>query len=119
MTIEVTIRLPDSLADQIDRLSQRLPEALERGMRTMLAEQAAPLPDERTIIAVLTSQPLPEQVLALQPSPALQARMSELLARQQQGGLTVPEIAELERYLLLEHMIRLAKAHALQARTQP
>ena len=38
--------------------------------------------------------------------------MSELLERNKSGSLSRTEEAELDRYLLLEHWIRLAKAHA-------
>ena len=70
--------------------------------------------DEQVIIEVLTSQPTPAQVLALQPSSKLQERVSNLLQHKRQDGLSSNEAAELERYLFLEHLIRMAKARALQ-----
>jgi hypothetical protein len=70
--------------------------------------------DEQAIIEVLTSQPTPAQILALKPSPTLQERVRELLQRKRQDGLSSPEVAELERYLFLEHLVRMAKARALQ-----
>ncbi|MFM9264059.1 hypothetical protein [Tychonema sp. BBK16] len=45
-------------------------------------------------------------------TPALQARMSALLDRNKSGNLSRLEEVELDRYLLLEHWVRLAKAHA-------
>jgi hypothetical protein len=63
---------------------------------------------------ILTSNPTPEQVMALCPSPKLQDRGSALLARSKRGELSRQEEAELERYLLLEHQVRLAKTHAAQ-----
>jgi len=56
--------------------------------------------------------PSPEQVLNIRPSPELQTRVSELLHRSKKGQLSQQEEAELERYLMLEHLVRLAKAHA-------
>lgn len=41
----------------------------------------------------------------------MQARVSDLLARSKQGTPTMQEQGELERYALLEHLVRLAKAH--------
>jgi hypothetical protein len=38
--------------------------------------------------------------------------MSELLDRNKSGTLLRSEQVELDRYLLLEHLVRLAKAHA-------
>jgi hypothetical protein len=112
MTIEITIQIPDALGRQLQQVRDRLPEVLERGLRDVLADSGDSFPDERTIMAVLTSQPTPEQVLALHPSPELQARASELLDRSKRGELMPQERTELDRYLLLEHLVRLAKANA-------
>jgi len=71
----------------------------------------------RKIIELLASQPTPEQVLAIRPSPEFQARVSELLGRNKEGELSRQEETELERYLTLEHLVRLAKAHAYKQMT--
>ena len=112
MTVEITIQVPDALRQQLERFRERLPEVLERGLREMLAEGRGDFQDENAIIELLTSQPTPEQVLDIHPSPELQARVSELLHRNKKGELARHEEAELERYLMLEHLVRLAKAHA-------
>jgi hypothetical protein len=57
----------------------------------------------------------PDQVLALRPFPELQARVSALLARSKTGELSQQENTELERYLMLEHLVRLAKVHDLHS----
>jgi hypothetical protein len=93
-------------------MQDRLPEVLERGLREIAAEASAVPHDEQAIIPVLTSQPAPEQVLAIRPSPELQERVRELQERGKSGKLTTQERAELDRALLLEHMVRLAKANA-------
>ena len=112
MTIEITIQVPDRLERQIQRFRERLPEVLERGLRDVMAEQSARFQDEDDILAVLASGPTPEQVLSLHPSPDLQARASELLARSKTNELSRQEESELDRYLTLEHLVRLAKGHA-------
>ncbi|MBI1802060.1 MAG: hypothetical protein HY259_10140 [Chloroflexi bacterium] len=112
--MELTIQVPDDLGRQLERFRQRLPEVLERGLRELIREDVGGLPDEAAIIELLTSAPGPEQVLAIQPSAALQARASDLLARNKAGELSAAEEYELERYLMLEHLVRLAKAHAYQ-----
>jgi hypothetical protein len=112
MTISLTIEVPDTLGQQLQEMHDRLPEILARGLRDVLAEQTAHHQDEAQIVAVLVSQPSPEQVLALHPSPTLQARVNELLDSNRQGTLTVEQAAELERYAVLEHLVRLAKIHA-------
>ena len=114
MTMQITIEVPDGLGRQLQKFRERLPEILERGLREVSAEADEGFPDENAIVELLASQPAPEQVLAVRPSPELQTRVSELLARSKAGELSRPEEAELERYLLLEHLVRLAKAHAYQ-----
>jgi hypothetical protein len=118
MTIEITIEVPDTLGRQLQQMQDRLPEVLERGLREITAEASAVPHDEQSIIAVLTSQPTPEQVLAVRPSPALQARVRELQELGKSGTLTTQERAELDRALLLEHMVRLAKANAYRRLAQ-
>jgi hypothetical protein len=70
--------------------------------------------EDAGIIELLTSCPTPERVLAIRPSPQLQARASELLARSKAGNITIQEETELERILNLEHLVRIAKARAYQ-----
>ncbi|MFN8474170.1 MAG: hypothetical protein U0822_18400 [Anaerolineae bacterium] len=110
--MEITVQVPDKLGRELQQVQDRLPEVLERGLREVLAEATPHFQDEQTIISVLASQPTPEQVLALHPSPALQARASELLARGKASQLEPDENAELERLLFLEHLVRMAKAYA-------
>ena len=118
MTIALTIEVPDSLGRALEQLHDRLPELLERGLREITAEAKSPAHDEQTIIAVLASQPTPEQILAIRPSAELQRRVRELQERSSAGALTAQERSELDRALLLEHLVRLAKANAYQRLSQ-
>lgn len=56
----------------------------------------------------------PEAVVAFHPSEAAHVRVSDLLAREKSGGLDAEENSELDHYLQLEHLMRLAKARARQ-----
>src|SRR5690349_19537268 len=115
MTVEITIEISDALGRQLQQVRDRLPEVLERGLREVLAEGThPPIQDERTIIDVLTSQPTPEQVMALRPSPELQARVNALLERSKEGTLSDQEEGGLDPYFYLEHLVRMAKAKAYQ-----
>ena len=114
MTMQITIEVPNTLGRQLQRFRDRLPEVLERGLHEVLAETRGEFQDENVIMELLASQPSPERVLAIRPSPELQSRVSELLDRNKRGELTRQDEAELERYLTLEHLVRLAKAHAAQ-----
>jgi hypothetical protein len=48
------------------------------------------------------------------PSEAAKARVAELVVREKREGLSAEETSELEHYLQLEHVMRLAKARAKQ-----
>ncbi len=54
----------------------------------------------------------PSKVIAFRPSASAKARVAELIAREKAGRLTAEETSELEHYLQLEHIMRLAKACA-------
>ena len=66
------------------------------------------------MLELLASLPKPEEILALRPSERTQARLDELLAKSRDHELSDAEEAEWERYEYLEHLVRLAKASALQ-----
>lgn len=54
----------------------------------------------------------PNGVVAFEPSEAAKTRVSDLIHREKTTGLSVDEAAELDHYLQLEHLMRLAKARA-------
>jgi hypothetical protein len=110
--MQITIEVPDRLGEQLQQLGDRLPEALDRIIQELNPSTTISYQDDRQIVELLASQPTPEVILAIRPTPALQARMSELLEQNKSGTLTRSEEVELDRYLLLEHWVRLAKAHA-------
>lgn len=110
--MQIIVEIPDSLGERLQPFRDRLAEVLERGLRELLNDQSGEFVDDQEIIALLVSQPTPEQILAIRPSSELQTRVSELLAQSKAGTLQAKEEAELERYLTLEHLVRLAKANA-------
>jgi hypothetical protein len=114
MSVDITIRVPDELGRQLERYRDRLPELLARGLRDVEDADVGGEGTESDIVGVLTSQPTPEQVLALKPSDKMQARVSDLLQLSTAGTLSKAEEIELDRYLYLEHLVRLAKARALE-----
>jgi len=56
----------------------------------------------------------PRAVVDFRPSEGARARVADLVAREKTADLTANEKAELEAYLRLEHIMRLAKARAKQ-----
>jgi hypothetical protein len=117
--MQITIEVPDLLGQKLQQLGDRLPEVLvhavslleNRALRELDPLEAA-YQDDCQILEILASQPSPESILAIRPTSELQTRMSELLDRNKSGSLSRSEEVELDRYLLLEHWVRLAKAHA-------
>jgi hypothetical protein len=110
--MQIILEVPDRLGEKLQQLGDRLPEALDRALQELTSAETISYQDDRQIVELLASQPSPEEILAIRPTPALQARMSELLDRNKSGTLAAKEEVELDRYLLLEHWVRLAKAHA-------
>lgn len=56
----------------------------------------------------------PGNVVAFRPSEEARARVADLVSREKGPGLTPEEKSELDHYLQLEHIMRLAKARAQQ-----
>jgi hypothetical protein len=54
----------------------------------------------------------PDQVANFQASDAVKARVTDLISREKNEGLSAEETAELDSYMQLEHLMRLAKARA-------
>jgi hypothetical protein len=66
------------------------------------------------IIDFIAGGSSPDDVARFQPSDSVREHVAELLARQKASSLTPDEVAELNHYLELEHLMRMAKARARQ-----
>jgi hypothetical protein len=111
--MDLTLTIPDELATRLRTVEDRLPEILELGLREWLSTPPgyAGLND---LLETLARLPSPEEVLALRPTAVLQDRIEELLAKNREAGLSGEERREWEHYEYIEHLIRLAKARAIQ-----
>ena len=54
----------------------------------------------------------PQNVIAFRPSEEAKARVTDLIFREKTDGLSEDEKSELDHYLQIEHLMRLAKARA-------
>lgn len=63
-------------------------------------------------IAQFIAQISPEKVVAFRPSAATQKRVEDLIFKEKNSMLTEEEKSELDDFLVLEHLMRMAKAHA-------
>jgi hypothetical protein len=64
------------------------------------------------IVDFIAAGTTPQNVIAFHPSEAAQERVADLLRREKDDRLTPEEKLELDHYLQLEHLMRLAKARA-------
>ena len=73
------------------------------------------MPMERAyqeVIEFIASGTTPKNVIAFRPSQASKERVEALIERKKTVGLSEDENSELEHYMQLEHLMRLAKARA-------
>jgi hypothetical protein len=64
------------------------------------------------VIEFIAAGTSPISVIAFQSSPAAKQRVADLIYREKTMGLTPDEKSELDHYMQLEHLMRLAKARA-------
>ena len=64
------------------------------------------------IVDFIAAGTTPQGLVAFRPSEAAKERVADLIHREKTTGLTTEETAELNHYLQLEHLMRLAKARA-------
>lgn len=69
-------------------------------------------PAYEEIVEFIAAGTTPHEVVAFRPSESARARVAELISREKTTGLSREESAELDHYLQLEHLMRLAKARA-------
>jgi hypothetical protein len=64
------------------------------------------------IIDFIAAGTTPVAVVHFRPSPEAQHRVAELIEREKESGLSAEETAELNHFVELEHILRMAKAKA-------
>lgn len=66
---QITIDVPDDLAQRLEQFQAQLPQVLELGLQEFQSQQRqSNFLDDRDIITLLASQPTSEQILAIRPS---------------------------------------------------
>lgn len=106
---EVTVQVPEKLAQRLSPLSLWLPTMLELsmvGFRTRAAQTAS------EIIRFLSSGPSPGEVAAYTVSSDAQRRLQRLLALNEAGLLSQEEKVELDEIEQIEHIMVMLKAQA-------
>ena len=64
------------------------------------------------IVDFIAAGTSPDSIAAYQPSQAAKARVADLIFREKNDMLSTEEKSELDHYMQLEHIMRLAKARA-------
>ena len=121
---ELTIQIPDELAQRLKPLQNRLPELLWRLLDVAnLPSISQPTVQTETtdiptvyqeVLDFLIKRPTPEEIIAFKVSPQAQARLEVLLEKNRSATLSSMELAELDVYEQLEHMMILLKARAFK-----
>jgi hypothetical protein len=122
---EFTIQIPDELAQRLEPLQNRLPELLWRLLEIVnvpITVQPEVSPETTNIPAVyqevidfLIQGPKPEEIINFKVSFQSQTRLQELLEKNRSTTLSQIELAELDVYEQLEHLMILLKARAYSA----
>ncbi len=66
------------------------------------------------VIEFIAAGTRPSSLIAFQPSDTVKERVADLIHREKTTRLSPDEKSELEHYMQLEHLMRLAKARARQ-----
>jgi hypothetical protein len=66
------------------------------------------------LVEFIAANTAPAKLIGFRPSKETRSRVSDLVAREKAGGLSRDESSELDHYLEIEHLMRLAKARARQ-----
>ncbi len=109
--MQITLDLPDDLVAKLN--PDDLPTVIELGLREFNAVSQVGFSGMADILELLASLPSPAEILALQPSEALQTQIDSLFDRNRTVGLTPAEKQLWQHYEYIEHLIRIAKAKAL------
>lgn len=74
----------------------------------------AATPSYLEIIDFIASGTTPQAVADYRPSREAQERVAELVEREKEGNLSAEEKSEMDHFMDLEHILRMAKARARQ-----
>jgi hypothetical protein len=113
MQASLQVEVSQELAVRLRPFNKQLPRIIELGLREWTAASQSGFQGASEVLEFLAKLPSPEEILALQPSEALQTRVSSLLEKNRSSRLTAEEERDWEQYQYLEHLVRMAKAQAL------
>jgi len=118
--VELTVQLPEDVAARLAPIHERLPVLLRQIAQSVpqdrLAESstrpATDFPVYAEVLDFLVTSPTPEAIVDFKVSASIQARLRELLEKNQEDVLSEEEQAELDAYEQIDHLVTLLKARA-------
>jgi hypothetical protein len=121
---ELTIQIPDELAQLLEPLQNRLPELLwglldidprQKTEQSKVNAESVKIPEVyQEVLDFLIKRPTPEEIITFKVSLHTQTQLQALLEKNRYGSLTPMELAELDVYEQLEHLMILLKARAME-----
>ena len=114
--MQVTIEIPDQLAEQLDDQREHLAEIIARGLRRSGSTCSH---WRREVISFLARRPTVDEIVQFRPSAGAADRGRELLRRNQQNALSPEEEAELDELSELDRFVSLIKAEVLLQNSAP
>lgn len=108
----LVFEISDHLALRLQPYAAVLPSILEMGLRQVEGDLTECYRDADQVFEFLARLPNPKEVLALRASPELNARVSELIDLKREGQASASELHELDHYLHVDEVVRVAKAYA-------
>ncbi|MBD2568099.1 hypothetical protein [Anabaena lutea] len=115
---QLTIQVPDELANRLQPILHRLPELLSQLLethtpKTLTLSNSSDTPNIYTeFLDFLIKQPTPEQIAKFKVSTQSQTRLEYLLERNRMGTISEAENSELDIYEQLDQLMILLKARA-------
>ncbi len=106
---QITVEIPNDLAQRLRPVQNRLPEIIEIGLREVTSSKSY---FQNEIIDFLANGPSPEEIVSFRPSEKSIERAQELLEKNQAGRLSPAEKNELDHYEQMNYLMTLVKARA-------
>src|SRR3989442_10624886 len=108
--MQLTIDIPDRLAEQLEPERERVAEIIARGLRRSWSG----ISELRwEVISFLARRPTAKEMIEFRPSEGATGRLRELLARNEQNALTPEEEAELDDLCDVDRFVSLIKTEVL------
>lgn len=121
---KLTIQIPDELAERLEPLQSRLPQLLwllldadvqQTNEQPKVNAQTVEISEVyQEVLDFLIKRPTPEEIIAFKVSSQVQMQLEALLEKNRSASLTQMELAQLDVYEQLEHLMILLKTRAME-----